>query len=564
MIEHIVFISYLYLFLFSTIGYGYVISKFIIKDHFVLNIGWFGIFGFFLMCFISVISSFFFAHNFLHNSIIHIIGLLLFFKNFLNKNNFRELKYFFIISLFLLIGAYIYKNHDDFSYYHLTYALNLSENSFMVGTGNFSHGFRTFSSLFYYHSNLYMPFIKYHLFHIGPFYLIIFFNFIILNNLFKKPLSDKHFKFDYYISLISLVFINIVFYRLSEHGTDRSAQVLLVLIFLLFLEIYYKNKKLNLTETYINTLILLIVLAATMKAIYYLYLILIPILFFRKKINPITFIKNQLIFSSIIFFFIFFNLTIYYLNTGCFLYPAETTCVLKSEWSIPIEEVKKMSIHYEWWAKAGGGPNFSSDIEKSEYIKNFVWLETWINRHFFNKVFDTLGGTLLICILMTLTFFYYSKIKGGKFRVKFKLAYIILLIFLLEWFFNHPSMRYGGYILVGLPIILFFSSVLSNFEIKKNMLFKISVFFVILSLIIFNYRNLVRINKEIKFYGYEPLKSPYFFVDKVNSEVIFKKDNLKIFSPIKSHCWASQTPCSNYKSLILKDFLWMKKVVRND
>ena len=301
-----------------------------------------------------------------------------------------------------------------------------------------------------------------------------------------------------------------------------------------------------------------------MKAIYYLYLILIPILFFRKKINPITFIKNQLIFSSIIFFFIFFNLTIYYLNTGCFLYPAETTCVLKSEWSIPIEEVKKMSIHYEWWAKAGGGPNFSSDIEKSEYIKNFAWLETWINRHFFNKVFDTLGGTLLICILMTLTFFYYSKIKGGKFRVKFKLAYIILLIFLLEWFFNHPSMRYGGYILVGLPIILFFSSVLSNFEIKKNMLFKISVFFVILSLIIFNYRNLVRINKEIKFYGYEPLKSPYFFVDKVNSEVIFKKDNLKIFSPIKSHCWASQTPCSNYKSLILKDFLWMKKVVRND
>ena len=34
----------------------------------------------------------------------------------------------------MLIGAYVFKNHDDFPYYHLTYALNLSENSFVVGT----------------------------------------------------------------------------------------------------------------------------------------------------------------------------------------------------------------------------------------------------------------------------------------------------------------------------------------------------------------------------------------------------------------------------------------------
>ena len=54
--------------------------------------------------------------------------------------------------LIFWIGNYIYKSHDDFPYYHLTYTLNLSENSFLVGTGNFSHGFRTFSSLFFYHS----------------------------------------------------------------------------------------------------------------------------------------------------------------------------------------------------------------------------------------------------------------------------------------------------------------------------------------------------------------------------------------------------------------------------
>ena len=40
----------------------------------------------------------------------------------------------------MILGVFIFKNHDDFPYYHLTYALNLSENSFLIGTGAFGHG----------------------------------------------------------------------------------------------------------------------------------------------------------------------------------------------------------------------------------------------------------------------------------------------------------------------------------------------------------------------------------------------------------------------------------------
>ena len=36
-----------------------------------------------------------------------------------------------------------------------------------------------------------------------------------------------------YLSLLSFIFINIFFYRIAEHGTDRSAQIL---IFLLIIE----------------------------------------------------------------------------------------------------------------------------------------------------------------------------------------------------------------------------------------------------------------------------------------------------------------------------------------
>jgi hypothetical protein len=57
-----------------------------------------------------------------------------------------------------------------------------------------------------------------------------------------------------------------------------------------------------------------------------------------------------------------------------------------------------MKTHYEWWAKAGGGAGYKSDIKPKEYVKNFVWLENWIERHFFNKVSDTFFGIIFICI----------------------------------------------------------------------------------------------------------------------------------------------------------------------
>ena len=34
-----------------------------------------------------------------------------------------------------------------------------------------------------------------------------------------------------------------------------------------------------------------------------------------------------------------------------------------------------MKIHYEWWAKGGGGPGYSSEIKKEIYIKDFNWLD---------------------------------------------------------------------------------------------------------------------------------------------------------------------------------------------
>ena len=35
-----------------------------------------------------------------------------------------------------------------------------------------------------------------------------------------------------------------------------------------------------------------------------------------------------------------------------------------------------MKLHYEWWAKAGGGPGYKSEIPKEIYVKILIGLPT--------------------------------------------------------------------------------------------------------------------------------------------------------------------------------------------
>ena len=72
MSEHIIFIFYIVLFLFSIIGHGEIFSRIVYRDMQRLNIGYLGIIGFFSLSLYSILSSYFFAHNFFHNTIIHL------------------------------------------------------------------------------------------------------------------------------------------------------------------------------------------------------------------------------------------------------------------------------------------------------------------------------------------------------------------------------------------------------------------------------------------------------------------------------------------------------------
>ncbi len=551
MLDHLIFLLYILIFCFSTIGYGFFFSSITNRNFISLNIGYQGLFGFFFLVIISSATSFLFKHGYFHNAIIHLIGILflIFYFRKISKN---DQKLFFIIFLLMLIGAYVYKNHDDFPYYHLSYALSLSENKFIIGMGNLGHGFRTFSSLFFFHSILYLPYIKFYLFHIGPFLLILYFNFIVIKKIFYNLNIKKASSIVLFFSLFSFTFVNVAFYRLSEHGTDRSPQILIFLIFIILLELFTNKKKINTQQTLFQTFVVLLFLISSLKVLYYIYFLLIPLSIYVLKIN-LKFLKSfnlKLVIPIILSLFL--NTTISFMNTGCFLYPQEKTC-LNTSWSIPPEEVKDMNTHYQWWSKAGGGPNYKHDMKKEIYIKDFNWVSNWIERHFFNKVSDTLLGVLFICFLYFIIFRALSLEKNKNTKINFNYIYLIIFIILSEWFLNHPAMRYGGYVLISLPLFLFFSNLLSSYKYKLITLKKIIWSLLILIICIYETRNILRLNKEIDFYKYNLKSSPFFKVVDVENTILFKQKNLIIYKTIDgSMCWGSNTPCGNRPDLKMK------------
>ena len=110
-----------------------------------------------------IFSHFFTSHNYFHNTIILIVGLIFFLISTIkNKTLFNEyLKYLLLIFIILIFGLLAEKMHDDFFYYHFPYTYYLTQEKLIVGTGGLNHGFRTPSSIFYLNSLFYLPFIKY-------------------------------------------------------------------------------------------------------------------------------------------------------------------------------------------------------------------------------------------------------------------------------------------------------------------------------------------------------------------------------------------------------------------
>ena len=504
----IYFIFYISI-LFSILGFGTLLNSFKDKN---ISIGLIGLKGLFLLILISYLSNFFFKHDYFHNLLILILGLFLFVKNLnilsLLKKNFL---YSFII-LISFLGIIIFKNHDDFFYYHFGYTLSLVNFTKLIGIGNFEHGFRTPSSIFYLNSLFYLPVIKYFMMHSGAIFFMIFSNFFLLEKIFISKKLNKNL-FIVFLSILSFIFINTVFSRISEHGTDRSALILIFIFAVIILEsLNNKNHNFENFKYYYNQILIVLFLIISLKVFYLIYLIfLIPWLYNYRKVlinfnnlRRILFNKFTLFFSCGLILIIITS----FFNSGCLIYPASFTCLDNFSWSIQISEVKAMNGWYELWSKAGASPTYR--VENPQfYIQNFNWLNNWFTNYFFNKVSDFL---LVLLFILIVIFFVFKGKQKIKTKISYKLFYIPLLILFIEWFYNHPALRYGGFSVLALLLFVPFSSYISK-NFKKNNIYKKTKIVLLIPLIFFIGKNIIRITYEISNYNYQPLKIPYYSIN---------------------------------------------------
>ena len=495
----------------SILGYGLIFSKKFTRYNSFQNnnisIGYIGLFGIFFLIIISYLSNFFFPHNNLHNLFFILIGIIFFFIFFKKTHN-KFISNCFIFSyLISLFAIFYFKSHDDFSYYHFSLINNITENKIEFGISHFDIAFNHVSSLFYFHSLFKTVFTGNYFYQIGQLSIVIFVNTILLESIFKKNLL-KPLSTSFFLSLFLIIFTNIFFYRLAEHGTDRSAQILFFLVFILVINLIEEDKiKKNIFELVIIILCLII----SIKSFYILYSVLFLVIYFKFfkfneaskifSIFPVTYIGLIVICLMVIS-----NVA----ASGCLLYPVPFTCFENFFWGYGKDQVDGAMQWYEIWSKSGATPGYRVD-DFDEYLRNFNWVSNWVDKYFFKKFFDFFGGILLSIFVLCLCF-WPKNINLKNFK-KYLIVYFILILLLLEWFLNHPALRYGGFVLVFLIMTFPFAVLFANqsFNHKKKILqIKVILFIVF---IVFSARNVNRLINEYNIYNYNFLKNPNYLID---------------------------------------------------
>ena len=166
--------------------------------------------------------------------------------------------------------------------------------------------------------------------------------------------------------------------------------------------------------------------------------------------------------------------------------------------------------------KRGKNPIFNVE-NPTEYIKGFNWLPLWIDIYFFNKVSDFILGLVAVMIVTTIVFFKRYKTLSNI-NVNNYLLIGTIFLFLFEWFYNHPSLRYGGYCLIVILVFFQFSIFLSKYDNsleEKNKVY----FYNLFSTLNFCRKKLLRINDEMKKYSFKPISETYYKIEKTHLRI---------------------------------------------
>jgi hypothetical protein len=500
----IIFFLVSYIYFFSVVGYGKLITN--------RNSNYFEVYldGTILLLIVSYLIYISFGTNLIINIAISFIGLILYF--IINKK-LKRVKNKYILYLLLSIFSIliISKTHEDFIGYHYFSIFEIYNHGLRIGVSNLNGRFFHSSLLALNQSIVILPYFDYKLVHLPSFFIyfsvIGYFITILLSN-------DKNNKEVFY-SLLCLLILLIKFNRLSEYGYDYISQFILLIV---FHKIYFLHSN----NSEIIKSIIYFLLCVLIKPISLLFSPIMIFIFYKKGIfffKNVSISKYLLIFSLSIVLF-----SSSFFKTGCFFYPLNKTCFSTENisWSEK-GRIKNYSKMVSLWAK-GYYVQDKTKYEKIDdeklYSQNFNWIKYWIEKHFFYKIFEFL---LIILGLIILIYIYFKKeneVLSKNKKDKIILCFLSLLS-IIFWLNTVPQFRFG------------FSSIIIFFYLFFDLLFGLNIYFnkkkffhiFIFGLVILNIKNISRIQSEFERNDLYKFKNFPFY-----NEMVIKNDytNLEI------------------------------------
>ena len=173
------------------------------------------------------------------------------------------------------------------------------------------------------------------------------------------------------------------------------------------------------------------------------------------------------------------------------------------------------------------------NLNSDQYISNFNWLKTWLNRHT-TEILEFVLTTCFVVFITALVFKIIKKnnLKNYNYLLLIRILKIVFILTFLLFIFKNPNIRMNHHLFL-LPMILaidyFFSS--RSLLVKKN--FYIYIIILCLSF------NLLKNIKRIHELDY---KNNYmqFVSHKIDKQKEYKIDNFKYYLG-----WFGNGPISN-------------------
>ena len=474
-----IIVSHIAFFLLITFFNGKIFLKLSYRNNLEFNIYETVFFGLIITGFFAQIINFFFPLN---DKIIYLNLLVISFYILTNYKNFKihltvkDIIIFIFLIFFIFILIYGSSFSDDLNHYHNGYITNTDNFNYIFGL-NFLHHHYGYSSIWLIlHS--YLNFDNNILQDIHVLNGIILIS--VLGTLITEFFNSNGKKNNFLIVLIIffIFFIFLKYTRIKEFGIDRPGFLIFIFITYYFFK-YYLSDVFYKKQHYKNILIISLFLFS-IKLIYIPFLFLTLIFVLKKNLRPI-------LFSKFSFFFIFLIISYFSKNiiiSGCIIYPLDFTCLKFIPWNS--SEISKI-ILFDTEVMNKSYYEYSGNLSKIEYIKDFNWKHTWLLRNI-NELLEYVA-TILVCIFFTLIII--KKNSINKFKEK-KIIYIlyILLVLSLVISLKTPVIRMFHHIFLTISIIFLFYR-FRNYEVSIKKYYFITFFVLFLS---FNFsKNLLRI-----------------------------------------------------------------------